>query len=85
MTRVWNEMRSARIQVALEAVLLKRFRNPSQVLERKIIQSREFRKSVLPVWASHCLKFNTAYTTDTIGALASVKVCTPQLNAEICV
>jgi hypothetical protein len=71
---VWKEMRSSRVQVALESVLLKVFNKPQQTLERKIIQSQEFRESVLQPWAKYCLNNQRAYTLTTIPELAKSKV-----------
>ncbi len=72
----WNRMRNDRIQVALESILLKRFAKPEAVLERRIIQTPEFRKNVLTLWAQHCLKNNLRYTTSTISELVRLNVCT---------
>ena len=71
---IWNEMRHARVQVALEAVLLRVFSKPGQTLERSIIQSKEFRTGVLYPWADFSLKKQIAYTEETIPELANVKV-----------
>lgn len=67
-------MRSARAQVALESVLLKCFDKPSQTLERRIIQSPEFRDSISKLWAKKAVHGNRAYTEDTIQELLKVKV-----------
>ena len=69
-------MRLQRIQIALEAVLLKTFAKPHQVLERNIIQSNEFRSQVLTNWAKFADKKKTAYTPFDIGSLCAVKVMT---------
>ena len=68
-------MRGDRIQVALESVLLKLFSAPEAVLERRIIQTAEFRKNVLTVWAEHCQTNRKRYTASTISELARSKVC----------
>jgi hypothetical protein len=68
-------MRTARVQIAIEAVLLKIFSKPAQTLERRVIQSMEFRKFVLPAWAQHSLKVSTPYTETNIRDLCQIKVC----------
>jgi hypothetical protein len=68
-------MRAARIQVALEAVLLKTFGSPSETLERRIIQSSEFRSVVLPIWVKHCMASSKVFTQTNISDLANVSVC----------
>ena len=61
--------------MALEAVLLKAFPKPHQVLERKIIQSNEFRVQVLPAWAQYAMNTKIAYTPFNIAELLRVRVC----------
>ena len=75
MTTVWNQMRKARVQVAIESVLLKVFNKPSQTLERRVIQSAEFQTRVLPSWADHSLKTSRIFTESNITNLTKVKVC----------
>jgi len=68
-------MRTARAQVALESVLLKSFEHPSQVLERRVIQSRDFQESVLKIWARHVVNAKRAFTDTTLAELLKIKVC----------
>ena len=74
MSAVWSEMRKARTQVAIEAVLIRIFNKPSEVLERKIIQSTEFRRDILPAWAQYSIKNDKALTDRSISELLRVKV-----------
>jgi hypothetical protein len=68
-------MRQDRVQIALESVVLKFFSDPGAVLERRIVQTPEFRKNVLAQWAQYCVSKNARYTVTTISQLARLNVC----------
>ena len=74
MSKVWESMKRARIQVGIEAVLLKSFGARGQSLERRVIQSSEFREKVLPVLAEFSLKKRVLFTSDNIWNLRGAKV-----------
>jgi hypothetical protein len=80
MSAVWSELRKSRIQVGLEAVLLKAFNSPGQTLERRIIQSKEFRSKVVTAFAEYSLKHRKAFTESNFSELARSKVCTDYLS-----
>jgi hypothetical protein len=71
---IWNQMRTARAQNAIESVLLKYFDKPCETLERKIVQSSDFRASILKFWARHAVNSRRAYTEESFSELLKLKV-----------
>lgn len=55
---VFNEMKKMRIAVGLEQLLMRMFQQPAATLERKVIQSTEFRRVVIDRWADWSIKEN---------------------------
>ena len=82
---VFNEMKKMRIVVGLEQLLMNMFIQPSATLERRIIQSHEFRKVVIDRWADWSLKENRLIDSRGLAKLPQQcsihsKLMTPELT-----
>ena len=61
-----------RVRIALEDLLLNQFSQPRATLERQIIQSGKFRRSVLAKWADYCIEPKRTFSGDAVQELISL-------------